>query len=118
MKKINLKKVNFRERKIEELQAQQKALQGTILKLTMKLHELQAEIAVLKAQEKYKQEISNKSDDDILTTKDVCSWLEISDSKLYRMRVSDNFPFIKMDGRRDVLYSRSAIERFFKDQEA
>jgi len=117
MKKPNLKKINFRERRIKELQAQQKAVQRSILNFTMKLYELQAEVAVLKAQKKYQQEISNKNNNDILTTKDVCSWLEISESKLYRMRVFDNLPFIKKEGRRDVLYSRSAIERFFKDQE-
>jgi predicted DNA-binding transcriptional regulator AlpA len=38
--------------------------------------------------------------------------LEISQSTLYRMRMYDNFPFVKIEGRKSVMFNKKEIEDY------
>lgn len=50
---------------------------------------------------------------DLLTSKDVCSWLEISPSTLYRMRM-DGLPYIKEEGRKNILFKRQDVLEYME----
>jgi predicted DNA-binding transcriptional regulator AlpA len=55
--------------------------------------------------------------DEILTERDLCSWLGISEPTLFRYRRDGTGPkFIQLSARR-VAYRRSAIEEWLKDRE-
>lgn len=97
---------------IQKLIKRQKAYQKGILVMIEKLFDIQNQIAmfVLKGTKTEKTVI--KSSTDLLSSKDVCSMLEISASTLYRMRKDDGFPYIKEQGRKSVMYRKKDIDEY------
>ena len=86
--------------------------------LCRKLFDIQTQIATLTLKEMKKDKKIEKNSTDLLSSKDVCSMLEISASTLYRMRMYDNFPYVKIDGRKSVMFNKKDIEEYMANQKA
>ncbi|MDR1516676.1 MAG: helix-turn-helix domain-containing protein [Dysgonamonadaceae bacterium] len=97
---------------IQKLIKRQKAYQKGILVMTEKLFDIQNQIATLTLKELNKDRKKEKPSTDLLSAKDVCSMLEISQSTLYRMRMYDGFPFVKIEGRKSVMFNKKEIEEY------
>ncbi|WP_455666907.1 helix-turn-helix transcriptional regulator [Phocaeicola sp.] len=100
---------------IQKLIKRQKAYQKGILVMTEKLFDIQAQIATLTIKEIKKEKKIEKKSTDLLSSKDVCSMLKISASTLYRMRTYDNFPFVKIEGRKSVMFRRQDIDEYMEN---
>jgi predicted DNA-binding transcriptional regulator AlpA len=107
-----MKEVN----EIQKLIKRQKAYQKGILVMTEKLFDIQTQIATLTLKEMKKEKKIEKNSTDLLSSKDVRSMLEISASTLYRMRMYDNFPYVKIDGRKSVMFNKKDIEEYMASQ--
>lgn len=103
---------------IQKLIKRQKAYQKGILVMTEKLFDIQTQIATLTLKEMKKEKKVEKKSTDLLSSKDVRSMLEISASTLYRMRMYDNFPYVKIDGRKSVMFNKKDIEEYMANQKA
>lgn len=103
---------------IQKLIRRQKAYQKGILVMTEKLFDIQTQIATLTLKEMKKEKKVEKKSTDLLSSKDVRSMLEISASTLYRMRMYDNFPYVKIDGRKSVMFNKKDIEEYMANQKA
>lgn len=103
---------------IQKLIKRQKAYQKGILVMTEKLFDIQTQIATLTLKEMKKDKKIEKKSTDLLSSKDVRSMLEISASTLYRMRMYDNFPYVKIDGRKSVMFNKKDIEEYMANQKA
>lgn len=101
---------------IQKLIKRQKAYQKGILVMAEKLFDIQNQIATLTLKEINKEKRVEKNSTDLLSSKDVCSMLEISASTLYRMRMYDNFPFVKIEGRKSVMFNKKDIEEYMTNQ--
>lgn len=97
---------------IQKLIKRQKAYQKGILVMTEKLFDIQTQIATLTIKEMKKEKKIEKNSTNLLSLKDVCSMLEISASTLYRMRMYDGFPFVKIEGRKNVMFNKKDIEEY------
>jgi predicted DNA-binding transcriptional regulator AlpA len=106
MKQIN--EVN----NIQKLLRRQKSYMKGILVMQEKLFDIQSQISELMVKEIKKEKKIEKSSTDLLSSKDVRSMLEISTSTLYRMRMYDNFPYVKPEGRRSVMFNKKDIEQY------
>ena len=100
---------------IQELLKRQKSYMRVILKMTEKLFEVQRQITEYAVKEGKKEPKEEKVQSDLLTSKDVCSMLEISASTLYRMRTYDGFPCGREKGRKSVLFRRQDIEEYYNN---
>lgn len=103
---------------IQKLIKRQKAYQKGILVMTEKLFDIQTQIATLTLKEMKKEKKIEKKSTDLLSSKDVRSMLEISASTLYRMRMYDNFPYVKIEGRKSVMFNKKDIEQYMANLEA
>lgn len=112
--RYKLKKISFMKEvnEIQKLIKRQKAYQKGILVMTEKLFDIQTQIATLTLKEIKKEKKIEKNSTDLLTSKDVRSMLEISASTLYRMRMYDNFPYVKPEGRKSVMFNKKDIEEY------
>lgn len=106
MKQIN--KVND----IQKLLRRQKAYMKGILVMQEKLFDIQNQISEELLKEVKREKKKEKVTSDLLSAKDVCSMLEISASTLYRMRTEDDFPFIKIDGKKSIMFNKKDIEEY------
>lgn len=86
-----------------------------ILVMTEKLFEIQTQIAELTIKELKKKKKRERAPSDLLSSKDVCSMLEISASTLYRMRTYDNFPSVKIEGRKSVMFRKQDIDEYMEN---
>lgn len=89
---------------IQKLLRRQKAYMKGILVMIEKLFEIQTQITELTIKELKKEKKRERAPSDLLSSKDVCSMLKISVSTLYRMRTYDNFPSMKIEGRKSVMF--------------
>ncbi|MEA4984153.1 hypothetical protein SDC9_55998 [bioreactor metagenome] len=103
---------------IQKLIKRQKAYQKGILVMTEKLFDIQTQIATLTLKEMKKEKKIEKKSTDLLSSKDVRSMLEISASTLYRMRTYDNFPYVKIEGRKSVMFNKKDIEQYMANLKA
>lgn len=99
---------------IQKLFRRQKAYMKGILVMTEKLFDIQAKIAELTVKELRKEKKKEKLPSDLLSSKDVCSMLEISTSTLYRMRTYDGFPSVKIEGRKSVMFRKQDIDEYME----
>ena len=97
---------------IQKLLRRQKAYMKGILVMQEKLFDIQNQIASLTIKELRKDKEKEKSSSDLLSAKDVCNMLKISQSTLYRMRTCDGFPFVKIEGRKSVIFNKKEIEEY------
>lgn len=100
---------------IQKLLRRQKAYMKGILVMTEKLFEIQTQIAELTIKELKKEKKRERTPSDLLSSKDVCSMLEISKSTLYRMRTYDNFPSVKIEGRKSVMFRKQDIDEYMEN---
>lgn len=100
---------------IQKLLCRQKAYMKGILVMTEKLFEIQTQIAELTIKELKKEKKRERAPSDLLSSKDVCSMLEISASTLYRMRTYDNFPSVKIEGRKSVMFRKQDIDEYMEN---
>ena len=49
----------------------------------------------------------------LLSSRDVCKMFAISASTLYRLRTQNGLPFVKVEGRKNVMFSKKEIEEYF-----
>lgn len=110
MKQIN--KVNS----IQKLLRRQKAYMKGILVMQEKLFDIQNQISEELFKELKREKKKEKVSSDLLSAKDVCSMLEISNSTLYRMRMYDNFPYVKIEGRKSLMFNRKDIDDYIANQ--
>ena len=100
---------------IQKLLRRQKAYMKGILVMTEKLFEVQSQIAEFTIKEVKNESKKEKISSNLLSSKDVCSMLEISASTLYRMRTYDGFPFIKEKGRKTIMFRRQDIDEYMEN---
>lgn len=100
---------------IQKLLRRQKAYMKGILVMTEKLFDIQAQISELTIKELKKEKKRERIPSDLLSTKDVCNMLEISASTLYRMRTYDNFPSVKIEGRKSIMFRRQDIDEYIEN---
>lgn len=101
---------------IQKLLRRQKAYMKGILVMQEKLFDIQSQISELMLKEAKKEKKKEKVTSDLLSAKDVRSMLEISESTLYRMRMYDNFPYVKIEGRKSVMFNRKDIDEYIANQ--
>ena len=100
---------------IQKLLRRQKTYMKGILVMTEKLFKIQTQIAELTIKELKKEKKRERAPSDLLSSKDVCSMLEISASTLYRMRTYDNFPSVKTEGRKSVMFRKQDIDEYMEN---
>lgn len=100
---------------IQKLLRRQKTYMKGILVMTEKLFKIQTQIAELTIKELKKEKKRERAPSDLLSSKDVCSMLEISASTLYRMRTYDNFPSVKIEGRKSVMFRKQDIDEYMEN---
>lgn len=100
---------------IQKLIKRQKAYQKGILVMTEKLFDIQVQIATLIIKEMKKEKEIEEASADLLSSKKVCSMLEISASTLYRMRTYDDFPSVKIEGRKNVMFRKHDIDEYIEN---
>lgn len=100
---------------IQKLLRRQKTYMKGILVITEKLFKIQTQIAELTIKELKKEKKRERAPSDLLSSKDVCSMLEISASTLYRMRTYDNFPSVKIEGRKSVMFRKQDIDEYMEN---
>ena len=57
------------------------------------------------------------SDKELMTEKEVCYWIGKSKATLYCIRTYYRFPHTKIGGQKAIIYSRKAIDAYFKENE-
>ncbi|NCC99455.1 MAG: DNA-binding protein [Bacteroidia bacterium] len=97
---------------IHKLLRRQKAYMKGMLVMQEKLFDIQNQISEELLKEVKREKKKEKVTSDLLSAKDVCSMLEISASTLYRMRKEDNFPFIKIPGKKSIMFNKKDIEEY------
>lgn len=100
---------------IQSLLRRQKAYMKGILVMQEKLFDIQSQISELVFEESKKEKGKERKPSDLLFSKDVCSMLEISKSTLYRMRTYDNFPSVKIEGRKSVMFRKQDIDKYMEN---
>lgn len=110
MKQIN--EVN----NIQKLLQRQKAYMKGILVMQEKLFDIQSQISelMLKEAKKEKEKKKERKSSDLLSLNDVCSMFEFSHSTLYRMRMYNGFPYVKVEGRRSLMFNRKDVIEFME----
>ncbi len=99
---------------VQQLLRRQKAYMKNILIMTEKLFEIQSQIAELTIKELKRESQKENVSSDLISSKDVCSMFGMSASTLYRRRKEDSFPYVKVEGRKEVMFSKKAIEEYFE----
>lgn len=97
----------------QKLIKRQKAYQRSILVMTAKLFEIQNQISMLTFKELNNDKENEKEESEFLSAKEVCKEYKMSQSTLYRMRVFFNFPYMKIEGRKSILYNKKDIDDYF-----
>lgn len=108
MKQIN--EVN----EVHKLLRRQKAYMKGILVMQEKLFDIQSQISELMLKEAKKEKKKERKSSDLLSSNDVCSMFEFSHSTLYRMRMYDGFPYVKVEGRRSVMFNKKDVVEFME----
>lgn len=104
-------------KELKQLFSRQRKLMKAALVITEKLSEVQQEINTLMLRQISSATPKVPSDKDIMTEKEVCQWIGKSKATLYRMRTYYKFPHTKIGGQKAIIYSRKAIEAYFKENE-
>lgn len=99
---------------LKKLYKRQSAYMKTIQLMNTRLLEVQSLIAELTIKELKYLDSKSKNEAELLTSKEVCKLLNISASTLYRMRIVDELPCIKIEGRKNVMFRKSEIDNFMK----
>jgi excisionase family DNA binding protein len=99
---------------IQKLMKKEKSLKKAILTLTERLYSVQNILSDLTLKEIKKNQPKDTSKDELMTNSEVCKLLNISSSTLYRMRVYNGFPSVKIEGRKNVMYKKSDINNYMK----
>ena len=97
---------------IQKLLRRQKAYMKGIHVMQEKLFDIQCQISELILKEVKKEKKKERQPSDLLSSKDVCSMFEFSHSTLYRMRTYDGFPYIKVEGRRGIMFNKKDVVEF------
>jgi len=99
---------------VQKLLRRQKAYMKGILVMQEKLFDIQSQISELMLKEAKKEKKKERKSSDLLSSKDVCSMFEFSHSTLYRMRMYDGFPYVKVEGRRNVMFNKKDVVDFME----
>ncbi len=100
---------------LKKLLRRKKAFVKGINVMYNKLYEIDFEIATLL--DKRIDEISENEEktSNLMTQKEVCDELKISPSTLYRLRTQNDLPFVKINGRKNIMFNRKDIEEYYKN---
>jgi predicted DNA-binding transcriptional regulator AlpA len=99
---------------IQKLLKRQKAYMNGILVMQEKLFNIQRHISELMLKEAKQEKQKERKPSELLSSKDVCSMFEFSPSTLYRMRMYDGFPYVKVEGRRSVLFNKKDVVEYME----
>lgn len=105
-------------KELRRLFSQQKRLMKAAFVINQKLSDVQQEINTLMLRQISSSTPKISSDKDLMTEGEVCEWIGKSKATLYRMRNYHNFPHSKIPGQKAIIYSRKAIEDYFKKNES
>lgn len=94
---------------MQKLLRRQKSYMKGLLVMTEKLFDIQNQIAVLNFKEIKNNNSNCNTTVKLFTSKEVCDLLNLSQSTLYRMRMVNGFPFVKVEGRKNIMYNRQDI---------
>lgn len=97
---------------IQKYIRQEKALKKAISSLTEKLNNVQNQIRDLTLKEIKSLKQKDVNLEGLMTNLEVCRYLKISSSTLYRMRIYNGFPCVKVDGRKNVMFKRSDVDKY------
>lgn len=104
-------------KELRKLFSRQKRLMKAAFVINQKLSDVQQEINTLMLRQISSSTPKISSDKDLMTEGEVCEWIGKSKATLYRMRNYHNFPHSKIPGQKAIIYSRKAIEDYFKKNE-
>lgn len=107
----------MKSKELKQLFSRQRKLMRAALVINEKLSEIQQEINTLMLRQITSSAPKASSEKDLMTEKEVCNWIGKSKATLYRMRTYHNFPHTKIPGQKSIIYSRKAIEAYFKENE-
>lgn len=107
----------MKSKELKQLFSRQRKLMKAALVINEKLSEVQQEINTLMLRQISSSTPKASSDKDLMTEKEVCDWIGKSKATLYRMRTYHKFPHTKIPGQKAIIYSRKAIEAYFKENE-
>ncbi len=99
---------------IQKLMKREKAFKKAILLLTTKLYNVENQISDLKLKELKRLQPKAIQGDEFMTNSEVCKYMKISSSTLYRMRIYDGFPSVKIERRKNVMYNKNDIDQYIK----
>jgi predicted DNA-binding transcriptional regulator AlpA len=104
-------------KQLKALFDKQRKLMKTALFVNQKICEVQQKINTLILKKMNATSSTGANEKDLMTEKEVCDWIGKSKATLYRMRTYYNFPHTKIEGQKAIIYSRKAIESYFKENE-
>lgn len=107
----------MKSKELKQLFSRQRKLMRAALVINEKLSEIQQEINSLMLRQINTSTPKTSTAKDLMTEKEVCDWIGKSKATLYRMRTYHNFPHSKIPGQKAIIYSRQAIEVYFKENE-
>ena len=100
---------------IQKLLRQQQSYIKAIVTLQEELLKTQALIMEEIYNNSRRDDIEEKTVTDLLSSKDVCKILGISSSTLYRLRTQNELPFVKIEGRKSIMFSKKEIEEYISN---
>lgn len=101
---------------LSKLLGKQKAYQKGLLILTKKIFDNQNQILNILTNKIGEIQVREPNLSMLLTSKEICDELKISQSTLYRMRVEDGFPYTKIKGRKNIMFNRKDIEEYLSNK--
>lgn len=104
-------------KELKQLFTRQKKLMKAAHDLNQRIADIQQEINIVMLRQIGSTTPKASPDKDVMTEKEVCELIGKSKATLYRMRTLHNFPHTKIPGQKAIIYSRKAIEAYFKENE-
>ncbi len=97
---------------LKKLLRRKKAFVKGINVMYNKLYEIDFEIATLLDKKIEAISENEGKTSNLMTQKEVCKRLEISPSTLYRMRTQNDFPYVKIDGRKNIMFNKKDVDEY------
>lgn len=105
-----------RKKDLQRLRKKQEAYQAAIGRFQKKITDVQNQMLKICLEV---AEVSNRplsEEKKYLSAREVCDMLGVSNSTLYRMRLKQNLPFVKVAGKRNVRFDKEEVIKFMNEQ--
>mgnify|MGYP006371252679 FL=1 len=101
---------------LQKLRKKQEAYQAAIGRFQNKIADVQNQMLKICLEVTEESNRASKEEKRYLSTKEVCDMLGVSDTTLYRMRLEQNLPFVKVAGKRNVRFDKEEVIKFMNEQ--